>query len=166
MNKLFTAHMTHARPCFGHWELSMVNKTMQLCIGKFGYILSKKLGQNVYIGVGAGLLEVLASVLFIAFPSESSPLHISSFQKLPSLQSQTLAGPYFKEISSTQQDKTTLFSSLSNHLSSSCFSICLMTPPLWHKTGSKSQPFLPLSYPILNGSPESLDSYFTASLLI
>lgn len=56
----------------------MVNKTMQVSVGKFGQILSKESGQNVYIGVGAGLFEVLDSFLFIAFPSESSSVRILS----------------------------------------------------------------------------------------
>ena len=41
-------------------------------------------------------------------------------------------GPYLKLIISIQHDKTTIISSLSNHLSSFYFSICAMTPPLFH----------------------------------
>lgn len=52
---------------------------MQGSVGKFGQILSKESRQNMYIGVGARLFEVLDSLLLIAFPSESSSVHILSW---------------------------------------------------------------------------------------
>lgn len=66
------------RQCFRHLGSSAVNKTMQVSVGKFGQILSKESGQNVYIWVGAGPFEVVDSFLLVAFPLENSSVHISS----------------------------------------------------------------------------------------
>lgn len=56
---------------------------------------------------GCWVTWCLASFLFTAVPSESSPVHVSSCRRHPILCSQTLTGPFLKPILGTQDGNHT-----------------------------------------------------------
>lgn len=92
--------MPYTRQYFRHRALSMVNKPMQLSVGKSSEIL-KESGQKCVLLSGCWIVWSLNSFLFIiAFLSESSHLIM-----LPNPHTQMLSGPYFKLNLRTQQDK-------------------------------------------------------------
>lgn len=148
------------RQCFRHLGSSVVNKTMQVSVGKFGQILSKESGQNVYMWVGAGLFEVLDSFLFIAFPLEHSSVHISSCSHIH------IPTHFQAHISNWSYEHNR-----ANHMSpfplKSALFLFIFPRVQWHRhsytAGSKSQPFLLPSHPIVNVLPRPDDFYFMAS---